>query len=168
MREAANRATPGPWGWFGDRRGEMHLSTVKWGRVIIMGFARLGMSNAQPKFQTYTERESNDPNRWRGHLVNGKDIAILAASYRDDIIGFDNSDATWMALMSPDTVSPLLDIADAAEAYMICLDKMHRVPPESYGTDILDPNRDAAERALRTVLEGRGPTGAGDSREGKS
>jgi hypothetical protein len=122
VREAADEATPGQWGWFGHSKGDMHLATVRWGRFIVMSFARLGMSGAQPQFQAYSEREGGDPRSWKGRLVDGKAVAILEAPYRDDIVGFDNPDARWLALASPSTVRPLLNIADAAAAYAACSD----------------------------------------------
>lgn len=51
VREREQKATPGPWAWFGNTDvRHVYLATRGWGRQFIMQFSRWGMQGAQPVF----------------------------------------------------------------------------------------------------------------------
>jgi len=47
--------TPGPWMWDVSPGGEIRLATPDRGRLFVMGFARMGMRGAQPRFAMWGE-----------------------------------------------------------------------------------------------------------------
>lgn len=49
------KATPGPWFWDVTPSGEVRLATPDRGRLYVMGFGRLGMQGAQPRFSLWGE-----------------------------------------------------------------------------------------------------------------
>lgn len=107
IRRRAEAATPGPWGWFGNiKHGGPYLATQHGGRVFVMQFARLGMRDAQPVFQV---RDDPDHPDW-GHMVKGADLAIYEADHRDDIKGFDNPDAEFIAHSREDVADLLTEV----------------------------------------------------------
>lgn len=94
--ERCEAATPGPWRWGGSRRGPMYLMGKS--TTYVMGFIRQGMNGAQPMFQHFFDR--SDPRGvwyWTGKMMRGSELAIQEVSYRDDIVGFNNPDATLIA-----------------------------------------------------------------------
>lgn len=95
----------GPWGWYGSLKYDYYLATHHHGRLYVMGFERLGMRGAQPNFAHQREGE-----KYRV-LRPAKDLAVLEASYRDDVAGIGNDLATWIAAASPNAV--LDAVADA-------------------------------------------------------
>jgi len=91
--------TPGPWAWFGNEHG-IYLATTHSGRRYVMGFARMGMQGAQPRFQV------------NSRMVDGADLVEFEVSdkakgftagkaepevYRLDITGIDHPDARLIA-----------------------------------------------------------------------
>ena len=108
LRALAEGATPGPWGWFGHRRGPMYLATKHHGRRFVMEFIRQGMQGAQPMFQVYDDPEHPS---W-GRMVEASKMAVLEVApldYRDDIVDIDNPDARWIAAADPTTILALID-----------------------------------------------------------
>ena len=105
IRDRAEAATPGPWGWFGNLKADgPYLATVHGGRRFVMQFARLGMQSAQPRFQVY------DPEHDWGYMVDGRDLAIYEADHRADIVGFDNPDAEFIAHARQDVADLLAEV----------------------------------------------------------
>lgn len=138
IRERMQRATPGPWGWFGNTKAHhVYLATQRWGRHLVMDFARWGMQDAQPAFY---RRE--DPSAIReGRVANGAyqpaasvpvyEVARDALSadddrvYRTDLVGLRNADAAFIAhsradvewlVGEVDRLQGLLDAGTAATA----------------------------------------------------
>lgn len=110
IRDRMNRATPGPWAWFGNTSVQhVYLATQRWGRHMVMTFQRWGMQNAQPAFfdrPTPTgvrESIAADATHQAAaevpifevapHARDAKDPAV----YREDIVGLRNADATFIA-----------------------------------------------------------------------
>lgn len=123
IRNRAEAATPGPWGWFGNiKHGGPYLATRHGGRVFVMQFARLGMRDAQPVFQHRGDPEV--PPGW-GIMVKGADLAIYEADHRADIKGFDNPDAEFIAHSRQD-VADLLDEVDRLREELADVRAMHR------------------------------------------
>jgi hypothetical protein len=116
LRELVNAATPGPWGWFGHRGGDMYLATPKGGRRFVMTFKRKGMRGAEPSFQVYTDR-SGEPWEWDGLMTPATDLAVQEVEYRDDIIGIDHPDARLIAL-APELAVLLADAMDALRKFL--------------------------------------------------
>jgi hypothetical protein len=105
LRALAEKATPGPWAWFGDLASHrIYLATVKGGRRFIMDFRRWGMSGAQPRFQV------------SGIMRAAKELATREAPYRGDIAEIDHPDARFIAAMNPTTVRALLDEVEGLRA----------------------------------------------------
>lgn len=110
IRDRMNRATPGPWGWFGNTSvHHVYLATQRWGRHIVMQFQRWGMQGAQP---TFFERPA--PGDVRKSIAaaathrTAADVAIYEVApratskhdpdvYREDIVGLRNADAQFIA-----------------------------------------------------------------------
>jgi hypothetical protein len=110
IRARANRATPGPWGWFGNTKSNhIYLATRHWGRHMVMGFRRWGMQSAQPEFWN-----RDDPQGIKQHLgpdsrhVTAGEAAIYEVApearsandrrvYRHDVVGIRNADAAFIA-----------------------------------------------------------------------
>lgn len=102
IRARAAKATPGPWSWFGNiGAGSPYLATTHSGRRYVMQFARHRMQGAQPVFQQPDEHI----------MVKGADLAVFEVAHRDDIVGFDNPDATFIAHARAD-VDTLLQLVD--------------------------------------------------------
>lgn len=116
LRDTAERATPGPWMWMGQRKSYYVLATQWWGRRFVMQFCRLGMRSAQPMFQTYRKREGDDPYHWDGIMDKAVDLAVQEVAYRDDIVDIANPDARYIARMDPTTVLALLNRIDELES----------------------------------------------------
>lgn len=116
LREVAERATPGPWRWWGQTRGPMSLVSKMpgMGTPFVMGFKRLGMQEAQPTFAT----ERNISERKCGLMTPASELAVREASYRDDIRAIDNPDAEFIAMFDPDVALKLLAVAEDAEAFL--------------------------------------------------
>lgn len=89
-------AIPGPWRWSGHRGGAMYLMGKS--TTYVMGFIRHGMQGAQPMFQHFFDRtDPRGPWYWTGKMMKGSELAVQEVSYRDDIVGFNNPDATLIA-----------------------------------------------------------------------
>lgn len=110
IRERMQRATPGPWGWFGNTSvHHVYLATQRWGRHIVMDFARWGMQQAQPVFfdrpapadvrksivADSTLRAAADVPVYEvaPHARHKSDPAV----YREDLVGLRNADAAFIA-----------------------------------------------------------------------
>jgi hypothetical protein len=94
------------WRWQGYVKGPLYLATAEHGRLYIMGFKRQGMDGAQPMF-------AHTPEGAKYHRMElGSKLAVREVDYRDDITGFDNPFATWMAAASPQAVLALYDEID--------------------------------------------------------
>ena len=144
FEDAANAATQGHWGWFGNTDNkEFYLATRHGGREFVMLFVRYGMQKAQPMFQVM--RGENGIMTKASELVryevcpeagpNRKDRRV----YRGDISGFDHPDATFMEVFSPTNVVRLLNRVRELEAAL-----EHEV---KLGESIRDLARDAQELA---------------------
>jgi hypothetical protein len=110
IRERMNRATPGPWGWFGNTAvNHVYLATQRWGRHMVMTFERWGMQGAQPGFYRRADqgqvRQSlvTDSKFQKASDVPVYEVAPQATSkhdpavYREDIVGLRNADAAFIA-----------------------------------------------------------------------
>lgn len=94
------------WNWWGYVKGPTYLATDHHGRLYIMGFRRQGMNGAQPTFAHWPDGEESS------RIVDGQDLAVREVPYRDDITGFDNPFARWIAAASPQAVLALYDEID--------------------------------------------------------
>lgn len=112
IRARANRATPGPWGWFGNTQTQQaYLATQRMGRHFVMSFERWGMRGAQPTFwggRTIDVDERGMKRINGGEAQKASEIPIYEvapravdkndpAVYRQDVIGFRNADADFIA-----------------------------------------------------------------------
>lgn len=110
IRERMQRATPGPWGWFGNTAvNHVYLATQRWGRHMVMTFERWGMQGAQPAFYDRPDQEQvrtsivADSTFQKAADVPIYEVAPAARSandptvYRQDIVGLRNADATFIA-----------------------------------------------------------------------
>lgn len=133
LRALAEKATPGPWAWFGNTRvRHVFLGTTHSGRLFVMGFKRWGMNSAQPMFRNAPGDEG-----WledacpRYEVLGGRTVAEAGKEpYRHDIVGFDSADAAFIAAANPATVLALLDEIEAlraAERRPICGEEVSRV-----------------------------------------
>lgn len=120
MPEHTKGPTPGPWGWFGNARGNnIYLSTVNHGRRFVMQFNRWGMADAQPVFQV------NGVMKDAKHLLkfevgNPAVTGIEAAKtddsvYRLDISGIDHPDAILIQ-HAPDLLEAAIAVLAAHES----------------------------------------------------
>ena len=119
IKERCEKATPGPWGWFGYPNCSFYLATQHSGRRYVMGFERMGMRGAQPTFQVKGEMKKGvDLCRFE---VARKVIGIEAAKkpgsgvYRKDIVGFDHPDAEFIAHARQDIPALLAHIKEKDE-----------------------------------------------------
>lgn len=114
IRDLAEAATPGPWGWGGHNQsyGPIHLVSLTSCRPTVMGFKRLGMRSAQPFFFKRTPGEHPG---WHGTFQSARDVAVQEVEYRTDIVDLDNADARFIS-MGPDVVLDLLDHIEHLEA----------------------------------------------------
>lgn len=108
LRELVAEVPAGPWHWSGYPDSPYLANWENgYGRCMVMGFVRAGMRGGQPTFPT------------PGHLmVRGKDIVQYEVPYRDNIVGFDNPVARYLAGVSPDVLLELLDRLEEAEAHI--------------------------------------------------
>lgn len=112
IRARANRATPGPWAWFGNTAVQSaYLATQRMGRHFVMTFDRWGMRGAQPSFYSGRTVEEDERGAMRirgGEMHKASEIPIYEVAphaadkndpsvYRQDIIGFRNADADFIA-----------------------------------------------------------------------
>lgn len=114
IRERARKATPGPWGWFGNTKEKWFtLSTVRWGRLTVMQFERYGMQGSQPVFFDRPECVQPQDAAFSSSCVSASDAAVYAVCpdatdsqdrrvYRHDIVGLRNADATFIAYSRSD------------------------------------------------------------------
>jgi hypothetical protein len=66
-----SKHTPGPWDWFESTRGP-YLATPNRGRLYVMGFARLGMQGATPRFAQWDGMEDGkERERMGGVMYDG-------------------------------------------------------------------------------------------------
>lgn len=131
IRERMQRATPGPWGWFGNTAvNHIYLATQRWGRHMVMTFERWGMQGAQPGFY-----DRPDQNQVRTSIVSdstfrkASEVPIYEVApsahnaqdpevYRQDIIGLRNADATFIA-HSREDVEWLVSEVDRLEKLLV-------------------------------------------------
>ena len=107
----AEKATPGPWGWFGNVRARsVYLATQFWGRHFVMQFARWGMNGAQPVFRSPlppddSERAEGRPApaimRTLSELVDA-DNGFLTADHNGEIVAVGHPDAVFIAAARTD------------------------------------------------------------------
>ncbi|MDE2102387.1 MAG: hypothetical protein KGL39_34390 [Patescibacteria group bacterium] len=88
IRERAEKATFGPWGWFGDIKTP-YLATTHGGRVSVLTAARSGMRGATFCFRGGAVN--------RDGLVKAEDVAVRERDYRDDIECIAHPDAEFIA-----------------------------------------------------------------------
>lgn len=121
--EQVTYRTPAPWRWTGLTwsGGRIHLTTVGQGQTYIMGFARRGMSGAQPTFQVWPKGET-----W-GRMVKASDgLLVKVADHREDIARIDNPHAEYIA-RAPEYVGSLLTAVDDLRASLAELVRLHDV-----------------------------------------
>jgi len=71
METNMSKHTPGPWDWFESTRGP-YLATPDRGRLYVMGFARLGMQGATPRFSHWDGIEGGaERERMGGIMCDG-------------------------------------------------------------------------------------------------
>ena len=103
IRRRAEKATEGPWEWFGNTDvQEIHLATTYGGRIFIMRFERWGFQNAAPFFRDHK----------RGIMQHAKDLVSFEVNpnivghekaksepsvYRKDIKTVNHPDAQFIA-----------------------------------------------------------------------
>lgn len=93
--------TPGPWQWCGNLKNrDIYLATVGRGTRLVMGFARYGMSSAQPRFQV------------AGRMVDASELAVKEVDYRADIANINHPDAN-LIVAAPDLYEALAMVRDA-------------------------------------------------------
>lgn len=130
IRERCEKATPGPWGWFGYPNSSFYLATQHSGRRYVMGFERMGMRGAQPTFQVKGEMKKGvDLCRFEvARNVVGIEAAKKQGSgvYRKDIVGFDHPDAEFISHARTD-IPALLDHIREQEEEIERLKKL--IPP---------------------------------------
>jgi hypothetical protein len=124
IRDRANAATPGPWGWFGNTEvHHVYLATQRWGRHIVMQFRRWGMQGAQPEF---FNRSEPDAMKHRGGTATAEHTNVAEAAiyevapsarsasdphvYRRDLVGIRNADATFIAHSREDVDTLLAEV----------------------------------------------------------
>lgn len=129
IRDREKRATPGPWGWFGNTDvHSVYLATRTFGRLAVMGFARWGMSGAKPLFATGRRWKPNpdsiDDFASLGVLDGPEKLPVFEVApsvtdrkhpdvYRADITGIRAPDAEFIAHSRAD-VARLLAALHAA------------------------------------------------------
>ena len=111
-----------------------------------MLFERMGMNGAQPAF-------AHRPPGSKYHLMTkATELAQLEAPYRDDITGFDNPFARWIAAANPMAVGEILDAYERDEQTMKdvaakMLDFIEQLPMDRQQRELLATLRkDLAER----------------------
>lgn len=121
LRALAEKATPGPWQWFGNTKmNEVYLATVNRGRRFVMDFVRWGMGGAQPRFQVSIDGrdEAGGVMRSLAQLAEGDENAAgrlpplgpkFEASHRKQFTGIGHADAAFIAAANPAAVLALLD-----------------------------------------------------------
>lgn len=129
IRARAAKATPGPWGWFGntDTR-HTYLATIRWGRYLVMSFHRWGMNGAQPMFAegrrldpkyddgTSMCRFARGERMVKAEFLGRYEVAPDATSrdddrvYRADLVGFRNPDAEFIAHARADVDELLAEV----------------------------------------------------------
>lgn len=131
IRARADRATPGPWQWFGNTDvQQVYLATKRWGRMFVMGFHRWGMQGAKPVFfegrSWRPDPESIGDFTSPGRMVDANERARYEVCptatersdyrvYRADLAGIRNADAEFIAHSRQD-VAELLGEVDRLTA----------------------------------------------------
>jgi hypothetical protein len=96
LRELAERATPGPWQWFGNTKmSEVYLATVDRGRIFVMDFVRWGMGCAQPRFQVRIGEQGGIMRKLSE--LDGDNAPTMVASHRKEFVGIGHPDAAFIA-----------------------------------------------------------------------
>ena len=116
MRERCEKATPGPWEWFGmgtKSMIDMNLRSTARGYHVVMDFVRLGMDRACPRF--------NDG----GVLHKCLKWAIRPKPHHEwEIRGIDHPDARFIAASRTD-VPRLLDELEMVRRLLANMLKEH-------------------------------------------
>lgn len=121
LRSRAERATPGPWRWGGyanPNSGGVRLDAMIPGTPCVMMFRRRGMRGAEPVFfdRSHVPLTERHQEAWKNGKHNpARDVIVLEASYRDDVVDLDTPDAQFMAAADPTTILALLDRIDELE-----------------------------------------------------
>ncbi|MBF0192505.1 MAG: hypothetical protein HQL99_15410 [Magnetococcales bacterium] len=108
-----NKIPEGPWSWYGNlKTNHIYLATERGGRTYVMDFARFGMRDAQPRFNTdkgmvkaqdLCRFEVGDPDVI-GYQAAKEDDSV----YRYDISEIDHPVARLIAA-APDLLAALLE-----------------------------------------------------------
>ena len=107
--DLCNKATPGPWQWYGNTKfNQIYLATINRGRIIIMDFVRWGMQYAMPRFQL------------NGIMEPAKDLVCYERDYRKNFVGLNHPDAIFIAA-ARDGWPHAIERALAAEAKLALL-----------------------------------------------
>ncbi len=95
VRGYVEKATPGPWRWFGNTKyHQIYLATVGMGRRYVLDFVRWGTASAQPRFQVYPDDESPPVDAWsHGLMTKASELVEYEVEYRRDIVGINHPDA---------------------------------------------------------------------------
>lgn len=120
-------ATPGPWRWTGNTDvRQMELSTVKFGRMVVMNFTRWGMSGAQPQFGIGRSWKPDPTSAYdftsHGLMTKASELPVFEVSptatdrsdprvYRSDLVGIRHPDAEFIAASRQDVDDLLAEVA---------------------------------------------------------
>ena len=115
IRERLEKATPGPWDWFGNVDTKtLYLATPKNGRQMVMSFGRYGMQGSKPLFSV------------NGVMVGADRIARFEVCpeaekrddervYRGDVLGIKHPDAEFIARARTDVPALLSALEEVEE-----------------------------------------------------
>lgn len=126
IKARADKATPGPWGWFGNTDvHSIYLATKGFGRLTVMSFRRWGLQNAQPMFATdrtwKSDPQSGDDFGTCGRMEMAARLARYEVApdapdhthpdvYRRDLNGIKNPDAEFIAHARQDVPALLAEV----------------------------------------------------------
>lgn len=108
LRDAAEKATPGPWRWEVSLKGKS--VTLEGGKPTfdrtVMSFTRWGLGCAAPEFAV------------DGILTHTKELTAIVPGrehHQDWFRDINHPDAQYIALANPQTILRLLDVVEAAK-----------------------------------------------------
>lgn len=126
IRQREQDATPGPWRWTGNTDvKQMELSTVGFGRLVVMNFARWGMNGAQPKFGAGRAWKPNPTSSYDftslGLMTKASELPVFEVApaatersdprvYRADMVGVRHPDAEFIARSRRDVPALLAEV----------------------------------------------------------
>ncbi|MBX9877657.1 MAG: hypothetical protein K2Y22_04295 [Candidatus Obscuribacterales bacterium] len=115
IKERADKATKGPWAWFGNTSVQQaYLATTHSGRIYVMQFRRWGTQDAMPVFQDFDSQTMRPMTDYVVHEVSGGRCIGKGKSkkdcncYRKDFRKINHPDAEFIAHARTD-IPALLD-----------------------------------------------------------